>query len=73
MAQPTTFQPADSHLVAERHDVLVRGRLLARLTDSLGRGIQDPELLYLGARFAVSMGQGCDRLQVCTYPVTQRN
>lgn len=58
MAQPTTFQPADSHLVAERHDVLVRGRLLARLTDSLGRGIQDPELLYLGARFAVSMGQG---------------
>jgi hypothetical protein len=50
------FQPAQSHLVAERFELHDRHRLLARLAECLARGLQDPELLYLGGRYAASLG-----------------
>jgi len=45
-----------SHLLAERHDTEARYRLLARLVRCFDQGMRDPELLYLGGRYAVSLG-----------------
>jgi hypothetical protein len=42
--------------VAERFELHDRHRLLARLAECLARGLQDPELLYLGGRYAASLG-----------------
>jgi tetratricopeptide (TPR) repeat protein len=52
------IEVADSHLVAERHELPTRSRLLAKFADRLDRKLQDPELFYLGARYAVSLGLG---------------
>ena len=46
----------DTHLVAETCAPHVRHQLLIRMRDELDRGAGDPELLYLGARYAASLG-----------------
>ncbi len=48
------------HLVAETHAPDRRLRLLKRLRGYLDHGYRDPELLYLGARYAVSLGMARD-------------
>jgi len=44
------------HLQAERYDPAVRERLLRRFREYLDSGYTDPELLYLGGRYATSLG-----------------
>lgn len=41
---------------AETYDQPLRRKLLARLQEYLDNGFRDPELLYLGGRFAASLG-----------------
>lgn len=44
------------HLIPERHPLETQYRLLHRLHDCFARGWRDPELLYLGGRFATALG-----------------
>lgn len=44
------------HLTAEQYDLNTRRRLLWRLREYLDNGFKDPELLYFGGRYAVSLG-----------------
>jgi hypothetical protein len=45
-----------AHISCERHNLGARLGLLKRLRASFDRGLRDPELLYLGGRYAVSLG-----------------
>jgi DNA-directed RNA polymerase subunit RPC12/RpoP len=57
MIQPAvSLAPIPPHLIGERHDPATRRRLLQRLRECFDRGQRDPELLYLGGRFAASLG-----------------
>jgi hypothetical protein len=47
---------ACTHLQAERVDARTRWQMLARLRTYLDAGWREPELLYLGARYAASLG-----------------
>ncbi|MEO8495242.1 MAG: hypothetical protein ABI614_09240 [Planctomycetota bacterium] len=49
--------PGTNHLVGEYFDPTTRRRLLLRLQGAYECGIRDPELLYLGARYAASLGR----------------
>jgi hypothetical protein len=44
-----------SHLAAEHFELVTRRRLLARFCEYYENGFRDPELLYLGARYAISL------------------
>lgn len=44
------------HLVGERHDLGTQLRLLQRMQTCFNEGLRDPELLYLGGRYATSLG-----------------
>lgn len=51
-----SLPPVDRHLVAESESTLFQERILQRFIDEFHRGIRDPELLYLGARYAIALG-----------------
>ena len=55
MSSPAERRTPDAHLIGETDDPQVRYQLLLRLRDDLDRGDRDPELLYLGARYAASL------------------
>jgi hypothetical protein len=44
------------YVEANRYDPLTRRRLVARFREHFDNGYRDPELLYLGGRYAVSLG-----------------
>jgi len=54
---PIGFKQIKAHLVSERFDPLIRLRIFQRLREAYEQGLWDPELLYLGARYAVSLGR----------------
>ncbi len=51
------------HLVVEQHDAWTRRRLMARFRDYFDNGYRDPELLYLGGRYAMSLGMNQEALR----------
>jgi hypothetical protein len=62
IATPATRQPDAAgrdtarHLGCELHNLQTQTRLLSRLRECFDAGLRDPELLYLGGRYAASLG-----------------
>ena len=56
MVPGVALQRAPTHLACERHDLPTQRRLLQRLRECYDAGLRDPELLYLGGRYAASLG-----------------
>src|SRR5205085_9059004 len=57
---PPPFTQINAHLISERFDPVTRLRLFGRLREAYEQGLWDPELLYLGARYAVSLGRAAE-------------